>query len=54
MFMVFNANFNNISDISWRSKLKKTADLSQVIDKLYPQNVVPSTPRHERGSNSQL
>jgi len=51
MFMVFNANFNNISDISWRSKLEKTADLSQVI---YPQNVVPSTPRHERGSNSQL
>jgi hypothetical protein len=29
-----------------------TTDLSQVSDKLY--NVVSSTPRHERGSNSQL
>jgi hypothetical protein len=42
-FMVFNATFNNISIISWRSVLLveetgvpgKTTDLSQVTDKLY-------------------
>ena len=41
--MVFNATFNNISVISWRSVLlveetrvpEKTTDLSQVTDKLY-------------------
>jgi len=41
--MMFNATFNNISVISWRSVLlveeieypEKTADLSQVTDKLY-------------------
>jgi hypothetical protein len=41
--MVFNANFNNISVISWRSELlleeteypEKTIDLLQVTDKLY-------------------
>jgi hypothetical protein len=41
--MVFNATFNNISDISWRSVLlveeteyaEKTTDLPQVTDKLY-------------------
>ena len=38
--MVFNATFNNISVISWRSALlmedlEKTTNLSQVIDKLY-------------------
>ena len=38
--MVFNASFNNISVISWRSVLfveylEKTTDLSQVTDKLY-------------------
>ena len=41
-FMVFNATFNNISIISWRSVLLveetgvpgKTTDLSQVTDKL--------------------
>ena len=40
-FMVFNATFNNILIISWRSVLlltefpEKTTDLSQVTDKLY-------------------
>jgi len=41
--MVFNAHFNNISAISWRSVYwwrtpeypEKTTDLSQIIDKLY-------------------
>jgi cytochrome b561 len=41
--MVFNATFNNISAISWRSVywwrkpeyLEKTTDLSQVTEKLY-------------------
>jgi hypothetical protein len=38
--MLFNATFNNISVISWRSvllveDLEKTTDLSQVTDKLY-------------------
>ena len=41
--MLFNATFNNISAISWRSVLLveetivpgKNTDLSQVIDKLY-------------------
>ena len=35
--MVFNATFNNISVISWRSVLlvDKTTDLQQVTDKLY-------------------
>ena len=38
--MVFNAAFNSISVISWRSVLmledpEKTTDLSQVTDKLY-------------------
>ena len=39
MFMVFNATFNNISVISWRSVYwwgypKNTTDLSRVTDKL--------------------
>jgi hypothetical protein len=36
-FMVFNATFNNISVISWRSALlvEETTDLMQVTDKLY-------------------
>ena len=46
--MVFNATFNNISVISWRSVLlveetdntEKTTDLSQVTDKLDHHNVV--------------
>jgi hypothetical protein len=41
--MVFNATYNNISVISWRSVLlveetgdsDKTTDLSQITDKLY-------------------
>jgi hypothetical protein len=35
--MMFNATFNNISVISWRSVLlvEKTTQLSQVTDKLY-------------------
>jgi hypothetical protein len=38
--MVFNATFNNISVISWRSVLlvEETTDLSQVTDKLYHTN----------------
>jgi len=43
MIIVFNATFNNISVISWRSVLlveetrvpEKTTDLPQVTDKLY-------------------
>ena len=37
MAMVFNATFNNISVISWRSVLlvEETAELLQVTDKLY-------------------
>jgi hypothetical protein len=35
--ILFNATFNNITDISWQSVLfvEKTTDLSQVTDKLY-------------------
>ena len=52
--MVFNATFNNISVISWRSVLlveetgipEKTTNLPQVTDKLYHIiNVVSSTHR---------
>jgi hypothetical protein len=37
MVMMFNATFNNISAISWRSVLlvEETTDLLQVTDKLY-------------------
>jgi len=61
--MVFNATFNNISAIYrgtqfywWRKPgyLEKNTDLAQVADKLLSHNVVSSTPRHERSSNSQL
>ena len=57
--MAFNATFNNISVISWRSVLfveetgEKIIDLPQVTDTL-SHNVVSSTPRHERDWNSQL
>ena len=61
-FMVFNATFNNISVISWRSVLfvketgvpgenhRPVASHWQTLS----DNVVSSTPRHERGSNSQI
>jgi hypothetical protein len=62
--MLFNATFNNISVISWRSVLlveevgvpEITTDLPQVTDKLYHImfNVVSGTLRNERDSNSQL
>ena len=61
-FMVFNAIFNIISDISWQSLLlvdetgvhrenqRPVASNRQTLS----HNVVSSTPHHERGSNSQL
>jgi hypothetical protein len=60
-FMVFNATFNNISVISWRSVLlveetgvrrenhRPVARRRQTLS----HNVVSSTPRHEQDSNSQ-
>jgi len=52
--MVFNTTFNNMSVISGWSVLlvEKTTDLPQVTDKSLSHNVVLSTPRHERDSNS--
>jgi hypothetical protein len=62
--MVFNATFNNISVISWRSVLlveetrgpgenhQPVASHCQTLSLSH--NVVLSTPRHERDSNSQL
>jgi hypothetical protein len=61
LVMVFSATFNNISVISWRSVLlvdesgvsgenhRPAASNYQIIS----HNVVSSTPRHARGSNSQ-
>jgi hypothetical protein len=61
-FMVFNAAFNNISAIPWRSVLlmeetgvsgenhRPDASHWQTLS----HNVVSSTSRHERGYNSQL
>jgi len=61
-FMMFNATFNNISVISWQSVLlveetgvpgenhRPVASHRQILS----HNVVSSTPRHDRGSNSQL
>ena len=52
--MVFNATFNNISDISWRSVLlveetgipgEKNHQPAQVADKLYHIMLISSTPR---------
>ena len=53
--MVFNATFNNNSDILWQSILlvEETTDLPQVTDKLLSHNVILSTPRRELDSNSQ-
>jgi hypothetical protein len=59
--MVLNATFNNISVISWRSILleeetgvpgenhRNVASHRQTLS----HNMVSSTPRHERGSNTQ-
>jgi hypothetical protein len=60
-FMVFNATFNNISAISWWSVLlvEETGvpreNHQPVVShwQTLSQNVVSSTPRNERGSNSQ-
>jgi len=61
-FMVFNATLNNISAISWRSVLL-VEETGVPRENHWPvashwqtwsHNVVSSTPRHERGSNSQL
>ena len=57
--MVFNVTFNNIplnrggQFNHWRKPeyLEKTTDFPQVIDKL-AHNIVSSTHRHERDSNS--
>jgi len=61
--MVFNATFNNISVISWRSVLLEE-EIGVPGDNHWPAvshwktlshtgNVVSSTPSHEWGSNSQ-
>jgi hypothetical protein len=54
--MVLNATFNNISVISWRSVLlvEETGVPGENHRQTLSHNVVSSTPRHERGSNSQL
>jgi hypothetical protein len=61
-FMVFNATFNTISAISWRSILlveeiivpKENHRPVAIHWHTLSHNVVSSTPRNERGSNSQL
>ena len=57
--MVINATFSNISVISWRSVLllEETGENHRPVashGQTLSHNVVSSTPRHERGSNSQL
>ena len=54
--MVFNATFNNISVISWPSVLlvEETGVPGENHRRTLSHIVVSSTPRHERGSNSQL
>ena len=60
--MVFNASFNNIAVILWQSVLmvdetgvpgENHRPVASHCQTLSP-NVVSSTPRHERDSNSQL
>jgi hypothetical protein len=48
----FNATFNKISIISWRSVL--LVEETEVSGQTSSHNVVSSTPRDERDSNSQL
>jgi len=50
--MVFNATFSNISVISWQPVL--LVEETRVPGETLSHNVVSSTPRHERDSNSQL
>jgi len=60
--MVYNATFNNISVISWRSVLlmeetRVFCEKHWLVTSHWEtlsHNIVSSTPRHERGSNSQL
>jgi len=56
---MFNATFNNISAILWQSVLlvEKTGENYRPVASHWQtlsHNVVLSTPRHERDSNSQL
>ena len=61
-FMVFNATFNNISVISWRSVIlleqtKVPGEIHRPVESRWQSlshDVVSSTPRHERGSNSHI
>ena len=50
--MVFNATFNNISVISWRSVL--LGEKAEVPGIFLSNDIVSSTPRQEWDSNSQL
>jgi len=54
--MVFNATFNNISVILWRSVLlvEETGVHGENHRQTSSHNVVSSAPRHERGTNSLL
>ena len=55
-FMAFNANFNNISVISWPSivLMEETGVLVENHRQNLSHNVLSRTPRQERGSNSQF
>ena len=62
MVIVFNDNFNNISDVSWWSVLlvdqtRVPRENHQPVTRHWQtlsHNVISSTPRHELDSNSQL
>jgi hypothetical protein len=64
VFIVFNANFKNISVISWRSENSFIGGGNQSTQRIHrtvashlqtlSHNVVSSTPHHEWDSNSQL